>query len=233
MKIEDIIDRVDWDRHPLIPAIAQEYASKNVLMLAYMSRESLKLTLEKKVAHYYSRSRDKIWKKGEESGNIQNIKNISLDCDSDTLLLEVEQIGGAACHTGRESCFFNKIDIDSATLEVEDKVIFDPGSKYSIVDRLFHIIEERKREPKDSSYTSSLFKKGENSILKKIAEESAELSFAIKDGDEKEIVYECADLLYHTLVALSYKNISPSKVKDELARRFGVGGLEEKASRGA
>ncbi len=225
--IEKIANRVDWDKSPLIPAIAQDYKSKKVLMLAYMDKVALKLTLSTKIAHYFSRSRQRIWKKGETSGNIQKVKDIFIDCDDDTILLEVEQIGGAACHTGRESCFFTKLESG----EIISKPIENSTSNYGIVDRVYHVLQERKKSDPKESYVASLYQKGENTILKKVVEEAGEFCFAVKDKDEKEIIHEAADLLFHSLVALSQNNINPERVKDELKKRFGLSGIEEKKSR--
>jgi phosphoribosyl-ATP pyrophosphohydrolase/phosphoribosyl-AMP cyclohydrolase len=225
--IEEIIDRVDWDKSKLIPVIVQDHKSDKVLMLAYMDKEALTLTIKTKKAHYFSRSKQRIWKKGESSGNIQNIKDIFIDCDNDTLLLKVEQVGGVACHTGRESCFFTKLDSDEIVSEVDKNAI----SNYSVVDKLYHTICDRKRADPKSSYTALLLSKGENSYLKKVIEEAGEFCFAIKDNNEDEIIYEAADLLYHSLVALADKNIDPDRIKQELSKRFGMSGIEEKRSR--
>jgi phosphoribosyl-ATP pyrophosphohydrolase/phosphoribosyl-AMP cyclohydrolase len=220
-----MIENIDWSKQELIPAIVQESTTNKVLMLAYMNKEAIELTCSTMYAHFYSRSRQKIWKKGESSGNFQKVKEIYLDCDLDTVLLKVEQVGGVACHTGRESCFFNRID----TKESPSKIL--QNLNYSISDKLYHVLQERKFADSKTSYVASLFKKGENSILKKVVEEAGEFSFAIKDNDKKEIVYECADLAFHTLVALAYKDINPDLIKQELERRFGLSGIEEKNSR--
>jgi len=225
--IEKIASRIDWDKSPLIPAIAQDYKTKKVLMLAYMDKVALKLTLSTKIAHYFSRSRQRIWKKGETSGNIQKVKDIFIDCDDDTILLLVEQVGGAACHTGRESCFFTKLE----TSQIISNPIENSTDNYSIIDKLYHTIQERKKADPKESYVASLYDKGENQILKKVVEESGEFCFAVKDSKEEEIVYEAADLIFHSLVALSYKNINPEKVKNELKKRFGTSGIEEKKNR--
>ncbi len=220
-----MIENIDWSKQNLIPAIVQESSSNKVLMLAYMNKEAIELTLSTNLAHYYSRSRKKMWKKGESSGNLQHVKEIYLDCDLDTILLKVTQEGGCACHTGRESCFFNRVDIDEKPSEIIQNI------DYSVTDKLYHTIQERKLADPKTSYVASLFEKGDNSILKKVVEEAGEFSFAIKDNDEKEIVYEAADLAFHTLVALAHKNINPDLVKQELERRFGLSGIEEKNSR--
>ncbi len=225
--IEEIVDRVDWDKNSLIPTIVQDESSNKVLMLAYMDKVALKLTLQNQIAYYFSRSKQRIWKKGESSGNIQKIKDIFIDCDNDTILLKVEQIGGAACHTGRESCFFTKLKSN----EIVSKPLENSTDNYSIIDKLYHILLKRKKADPKKSYVSSLYKKGENAILKKVVEEAGEFCFAIKDGDEKDIIYEAADLTFHTLVALAYKDINPDRIKNELLKRFGLSGIEEKKNR--
>jgi len=225
--MQKIIDKVDWEKSSLIPVVAQDFQTKEVLMLAYMDKEALSLTLQTKKAHYFSRSKQRIWMKGETSGNIQNIKDIMIDCDNDTLLIMIEQVGGAACHTGRKSCFFTKLESDELTSEVDESVVVN----YSIFDRLYHVIQERKKADPESSYVASLLHKGENAYLKKVVEEAGEFCFAVKDNDEKEMIYEAADLAFHTLVALGDKNINPDRVKQELARRFNLSGIEEKNSR--
>jgi len=225
--MQKIIDKVDWDKGMLIPVVAQDYQTKEVLMLAYMDKEALSLTLKTKKAHYFSRSKQRIWMKGETSGNIQNIKDIMIDCDNDTLLIMIEQIGGAACHTGRKSCFFTRLENDEVLCEADESVV----ANYSVFDQLYHTIQERKSADPESSYVASLFAKGENAYLKKVVEEAGEFCFAIKDADEAEIIYEAADLAFHALVALGDKNINPDRVKQELARRFGLSGIEEKKNR--
>ena len=221
-----MIENIDWTKSDLIPAIVQDSSSNKVLMLAYMNKEAVELTLSTNLAHYYSRSRQKMWKKGESSGNLQHVKEIYLDCDLDTVLLKVVQDGGCACHTGRESCFFNRIDIEEKPSEIVQDI-----KTYSISDKLYHTIQERKLSDPKKSYVASLFEKGDNTILKKVVEEAGEFSFAVKDNNEKEIVYEAADLAFHTLVALAQKNINPDLIKQELERRFGLSGIDEKNSR--
>ena len=221
------MDKVDWEKSSLIPVVAQDFQTKEVLMLAYMDKEALSLTLQTRKAHYFSRSKQRIWMKGETSGNIQNIKDIMIDCDNDTLLIMIEQVGGAACHTGRKSCFFTKLESDEVTSEVDESAV----ANYSVFDQLYHVIQERKKADPERSYVASLFHKGENAYLKKVVEEAGEFCFAVKDDDEKEMIYEAADLAFHTLVALGDKNINPDRVKQELARRFNLSGIEEKNSR--
>ena len=226
---ENIVEKVDWEKSDLIPVIAQDFETGEVLMLAYMNKEALSLTLETGLAHYFSRSKQRIWKKGESSGNIQKVKEAYIDCDNDTLLLKIEQVGGAACHTGRRSCFFTKLD----TGEIVSEADATQTAQYSVIDKVYHVVLERKKADPESSYVASLFAKGENSILKKVVEEAGEFCFAVKDDDEKEIVYEAADLAFHVLVALGEKNIDPDRIKQELERRFGLSGIEEKKMRKA
>ncbi len=222
---KELVHNIDWDKNQLIPVIAQDSDNGEILMLAYTNKEAFELTLKTKFAYYYSRSRKKLWKKGEQSGNTQEVKEIYLDCDSDTILLKVKQ-NGVACHTGRMSCFFKRVDINQELPPIEKTI-----KNYSISDTLYHIICERKNADPKKSYVASLFKKGENTILKKVIEEAGEFCFAIKDNNEKEIAYEAADLLFHSLVALGYKDINPDLVKQELQKRFGLSGIEEKNSR--
>jgi phosphoribosyl-ATP pyrophosphohydrolase/phosphoribosyl-AMP cyclohydrolase len=224
--MQDTLNRVDWEKSELLPVIVQDVHTNEVLMMAYMNREALERSLETKLAHYYSRSKQRLWKKGESSGHLQHIKSFLIDCDNDTLLLKVEQ-EGVACHTGRKSCFFTELESGSETMGVE----VDTAAAYGVIDTLYHTILERKNADPETSWTAKLLNKGENTILKKVVEEAGEFSFAVKDDDEEEIIYEAADLTYHVLVALGYKNISPDRVKQELARRFGMSGIAEKASR--
>jgi phosphoribosyl-ATP pyrophosphohydrolase/phosphoribosyl-AMP cyclohydrolase len=227
MQNEKIINKIDWDKSSLIPVIAQDYETNEVLMLAYMDKEALSLTLETGKAHYFSRSKQRIWMKGESSGNIQNVKEIYVDCDNDTVLLKIEQVGGAACHTGRRSCFFTKLDTQEIVSEADESVT----QNYGVIDKVYHVIQERKKADPENSYVASLYHKGENTILKKVVEEAGEFCFAVKDNNHKDIVYEAADLAFHVLVALGEKNIDPDRIKQELQRRFGLSGITEKKMR--
>jgi len=220
------VNRVDWEKSELLPVIVQDVTNNEVLMMAYMNKEALELSLSTKTAHYFSRSKQRIWKKGESSGHTQAIHSFSLDCDNDTLLIKVTQ-EGVACHTGRRSCFFTELESGEANSEVE----VDTTAAYGVIDTLYHTIQERKNADPSSSWTAKLMSKGENTILKKVVEEAGEFSFAYKDNDESEMIYEAADLTYHMLVALAVKNISPDRIKQELARRFNMSGIAEKNSR--
>ena len=217
---------IDWNKNPLIPAIAQDATTNEVLMLAYMNKEALELTLSTGYAHYFSRSKQRIWKKGESSGHTQEIVDVLLDCDSDTVVLKINQ-NGVACHTGRRSCFFTSIKDNKEILAQE----VDINSVYSVVDTLYHTILERKNSSDDAkSWTKKLLNDKEL-LLSKIREEADEVCVAIDKESDEQVIYESADLLYHTLVGLGYRDISPDRVKQELARRFGMSGIEEKESR--
>ncbi len=224
--MQEILNRIDWKKQELLPVIVQDVTNNEVLMMAYMNQEALLLSLQTNIAHYFSRSKQRIWKKGESSGHIQTIHSFYLDCDNDTLLLKVTQ-EGVACHTGRRSCFFTELKSGSIQTAVE----VNTDAMYGVIDTLYHTIQERKNADPSVSWTAKLFSKGENTILKKVIEESGEFTFAFKDDDEKEMIYEAADLTYHMLVALAYKNISPDRIKQELARRFNLSGIAEKNAR--
>lgn len=233
--------KIDWDKvGGMIPVVVQESTTNDVLMLAFMNEEALNLSVQTGFAHYFSRTKNRIWKKGEESGNVQKIDEIFLDCDNDTILIKVEQIGGVACHTGEKSCFFRKFELNSGNKNLNlDSKLPDKKTNYQIIDKVYHEILDRKlNADPQKSYVASLFKKGENAILKKIGEEATEFVMACKDAsntkDEKsknDLVYEAADLCFHSMVALAAHNIHPDRIKDELARRFGASGIEEKKSR--
>ncbi len=224
--MQNTLNKIDWEKSELLPVIVQEIETNEVLMMAYMNKEALELSLTTKIAHYFSRSKQRIWKKGETSGHTQDISEFLLDCDNDTLLIKVKQ-EGVACHTGRKSCFFTNIETGKAISKIE----VNSAEMYGVIDELYHIILERKSADPEISWTAKLFSKGENTILKKIVEEAGEFCFAVKDDDEKEIIYEAADMVYHTMVALALKNISPDRIKQELARRFNMSGISEKNAR--
>lgn len=229
--MEEVFKKILWDKcGGLIPAIAQDYETKEVLMLGFMDKEALELSMKTGFAHYYSRSKKRIWKKGEQSGHTQKILSLTLDCDKDSVLMEVQQ-QGVACHKGVKSCFFQSIDCNNLTIESKIESRMNASTIYGAVDALYHILLERKHADSHTSYTAQLYQKGENTIAKKIVEEAAELGFALKDGQDQEIIYEAADLLYHALVGLAYKDISPDLVRQEIVRRFGLSGIDEKNAR--
>ena len=221
------LNKIDWEKMDnLIPVITQDATTNEVLMLAYMNKEALELTIKTNYAHYFSRSKQRIWKKGESSNHLQEIVEILVDCDDDTILLKVNQ-EGVACHTGRKSCFFTNLNTNETISDVQ----IDTSSAYGVIDTLYHTIQEKKNDDPNKSYTAKLLQGKQNSMLKKIVEEAGEFTFAIKDNDIEEAIYEAADITYHVLVALASKNVSPDRVKQELARRFGISGIEEKNSR--
>lgn len=224
--MQEITERIDWQKSSLLPVIVQDSTNNEVLMMAYMNKEALELSLGTKIAHYFSRSKQRIWKKGESSGHTQKIVSFNIDCDNDTLLIKVVQ-SGVACHTGRRSCFFT--ELESGNIQSEAEV--SSAALYGVIDTLYHTIQERKFADPSTSWTAKLLSKGDNTILKKVVEEAGEFSFACKDNNEHEIIYEAADLTYHVLVALASKNISPDRIKQELARRFDMSGIAEKNSR--
>ena len=193
-----------FNSHGLIPAIVQDYYSKKVLMLAYMNKESLDITIKEGKTCFYSRSRQCLWRKGETSSNTQQVVSIRTDCDRDTLLIEVIK-AGPACHTGSESCFF------------ED--IVAPETEEFSYENLYKMLVGRKTEKKEGSYTTYLFEKGTDKILKKVGEECTEVIIAAKGGDKAETVFEIADLLYHITVMMIDAGITIDEVTAELAKR--------------
>lgn len=316
------LDAVSFNEDGLIPAIAQDKTSGRILMMAWMNADALQLTAKTKTAVYFSRSRGKLWHKGETSGHTQQVHDIHLDCDADVIVLTVTQIGGIACHTGRESCFYRRLDVSQEvpTWTVVDPVLKDPNAIYGaanntntltavasqhrnqhldmgeesqahkqaaddtasaaeILSALDAILISRKQADADSSYVASLYHKGLNKILEKVGEESVETIIAAKELQQAisrqpsgehlsdalkaesheaesheaerhktgtqledtadnayaearhELIYEVADVWFHTLVTLAWFNIGSDEVLTELARRFGLSGLDEKAAR--
>lgn len=199
------IEKLKFDEKGLIPAVVVDADSKKVLTLAYMNRESLKISMEKGLTCFWSRSRQELWLKGETSGNYQHIVSITADCDGDALTVLVKK-DGPACHTGADSCF-NDVIWES-----------DELSEFSL-DGLFKLIEGRKTEKKEGSYTTYLFEKGIDKILKKVGEECTEVIIAGKADDKKETIYEIADLTYHVLVLMVEMGISVDEITKELASR--------------
>ncbi len=199
------IDELKFDEKGLIPAIVVDYKSKKVLTLAYMNRESLKISLDEKKTCFWSRSRGELWRKGETSGNYQHIVKITADCDKDALTVVVKK-DGPACHKGTDSCFN------------DDLFISDEISDFSL-SSLMKLIKGRKTEKKEGSYTTYLFEKGIDKILKKVGEESTEVIIAAKADDKKETIYEIADLTYHVMVLMIEMGISLEDIFDELSSR--------------
>jgi len=217
---------IDWNKNPLIPAITQDAETGDMLMLAYMNEEAYTLTLSTGFAHYFSRSRQRLWKKGESSGHTQEVVDVILDCDADTVLLKIHQ-NGVACHTGRRSCFFTSVSQDKEILEAE----VDTSSVYGVVDTLYHTILERKNTPAEQKSWTKKLLDDPKLLVSKIDEEAGELATAITEEGDDQVIYEAADLLYHALVGLASRDITPDRVKQELARRFGTSGITEKENR--
>jgi phosphoribosyl-AMP cyclohydrolase / phosphoribosyl-ATP pyrophosphohydrolase len=203
-----MIDTADirYNAEGLVPAIVQDDRTNEILMLAWMDEEALKKTLQEGVAHYHSRSRGELWKKGGTSGNIQRVVSVNADCDNDTILLKVIQ-EGVACHTNRMSCFHKPMT-----------PVADAVNKH-VTDELDAIIRTRKQNPKEGSYTSYLFDKGLDKILKKVGEETAEVIIAAKNRQTSELVYEISDLVYHTLVLMAESGVSTDDIRRELDKR--------------
>ena len=202
------LESIRFNDQGLIPAIAQDYLDGTVLMLAWMNAESLAKTLETGEVWYWSRSRQALWHKGATSGHYQKVKSIRYDCDSDALLLTIEQLGDIACHTGERSCFH----------QVAGQV---QAPQADMLSELFRVICDRRDHPNEQSYTCKLLAGGDNKILKKVGEESAEVVMACKDNDPEAIAGEVADLFYHTLVALAYHQVNLRDVYRKLAERRG------------
>ena len=199
------IKQLKFDKDGLIPAIVVDSITKKVLTLAYMNEESLKITMEKNLTCFYSRSRQELWLKGETSGNYQHVVSITADCDNDALIVMVEK-DGPACHLGTESCFNNRLYENEEYKEFSLQALFD-------------LIQGRKTEKKEGSYTTYLFEKGLDKILKKVGEECTEVIIAAKAEDKKETIYEIADLAYHTLVLMIQAGISLEDIHRELSSR--------------
>ncbi|KUE73767.1 bifunctional phosphoribosyl-AMP cyclohydrolase/phosphoribosyl-ATP pyrophosphatase [Candidatus Methanomethylophilus sp. 1R26] len=198
------IPKLNYDDKGLVPVIVQDYRTNEVLMLAYSNEEAVRLMYETGYTHFWSRSRQKMWKKGEESGHVQRIKSIEADCDADTLLVRVDQTG-PACHTGHPSCFFTTVEGST-------------DDTAAIMPELIRTIKDRKENPSEESYTCKLFS-NENKMCKKIVEEAAEVILAVRDHDKEEIASETADLIYHTLVALVKEDVDLGLVYKELTER--------------
>ncbi len=267
------LDSIKFDEKGLIPAIAQDHATGRVLMVAWMNRESLSMTAERQQAVYFSRSRNQLWHKGETSGHWQQVHDIRLDCDGDVIVLSVTQLGGIACHTGRESCFYRLLADDNGekSWQITDAILKNPDEIYGktavetsentakigensphlsqnshlqslhsndVLHALDQVLTERKNASPDSSYVASLYHKGINKILEKVGEETTETIIAAKDyahedSDDNcnDLIYEVADVWFHTMVTLAWFNLPVERVTNELARRFGLSGIDEKNAR--
>lgn len=211
---EDIL----FEKGELIPAIVQDVESGKVLMMAYMNREALSRTLETGKTWFYSRSREKLWNKGEQSGHFQEVQGIYVDCDNDTLLIQVKQ-EGVACHTGFFSCFHRELKKEEIS---EPQSQLPPYSLSSFLQELFEVIEERAMNPSPQSYTSRLLEEGREKILRKVAEETTEVILATLENEDysrEHLQWEVADLLYHLLVLLQHEKMTYYQVMEELKKR--------------
>ena len=208
MKSKFSFDEFKLNSDGMIPVITQDYKTNEVLMLAYMTKKSFEKTLETGKMTYFSRSRQELWTKGDTSGHYQYVKSLDIDCDKDTILAKVEQIG-AACHTGNRTCFFKPL------LKKE----YDDTNPLHVFQNVYDVITDRKEHPKEGSYTNYLFDKGIDKILKKVGEECTEIVIAAKNPDKEEIKYEISDFLYHMMVLMVEKGVSWEEITKELVKR--------------
>jgi phosphoribosyl-ATP pyrophosphohydrolase/phosphoribosyl-AMP cyclohydrolase len=207
-EIDEFIKKVNFEKGKgLVPTIVQDASNGIVLMQAYMNEEALRLTLESGKTHFWSRSRGKIWQKGEESGHFSLVQNATIDCDDDAILFKVQQIG-PVCHTDEETCFYKP-------LVPEEKQAVDAR----ILERIFEVVKDRIQNPSEKSYVSRLTAEGEDAVLQKIGEESVELVLAVKEDNTKEITHEAADVLFHILVIFAKKGLKLTSIFEELERR--------------
>ncbi len=213
---DSLKDEVKFDEKGLVPVVTQDYKTKEVLMVAYMNREAFDKTVETGKVTYFSRSRNKLWLKGETSGHFQLVKSIKLDCDGDTILIEAEQIG-AACHTGNKTCFYRTMNNGAWEENAEGGDVKKPSAQ--VLQEVYDVIVDRTVHPKEGSYTNYLFTKGLDKILKKVGEESAEVIIAAKNKSKEEIRYEVSDLMYHLMVLLVERGLTLEDIYGELEGR--------------
>lgn len=216
MAIQNIQQQIKWDVNGLVPAVVQDAQSKEVLMLAYMNEESMQRSIDTGSTWFWSRSRGELWNKGATSGHTQRIVSMAYDCDGDTLLIRVEQ-QGPACHTGSYSCFYNSIAMEGNTAEAKEPA----ENRFGILGRLESIIAQRYAERPSGAYTTYLFEKGIDKILKKVGEESAEVIIAAKNADNVELRSEASDLLFHLMVLLRERGLPLDDIMSELESRHG------------
>ncbi|WP_261303601.1 bifunctional phosphoribosyl-AMP cyclohydrolase/phosphoribosyl-ATP diphosphatase HisIE [Paenibacillus andongensis] len=209
------IDQITYDAQGLVPAIVQDAVSKEVLMLAYMNSESLQRTIQTGDTWFWSRSRGELWNKGATSGHTQKVKSLRYDCDADTLLVLVEQVG-PACHNGTYTCFTENIPVEGATQEAASAA---EGNRFAILGELEAVIASRDAERPEGAYTTYLFEKGVDKILKKVGEETAEVIIAAKNKDNDELRYEASDLIFHLMVLLRNNKLPLDDIMKELANR--------------
>ena len=218
LSLEQVSEHIRWDAAGLVPAIIQDAESKQVLMMAYMNRESLRLTLESGETWFWSRSREELWHKGATSGNVQTVVSMTYDCDGDTLLLQVNP-NGPACHTGQTTCFHNEIIAQGQDSEPASQGTAVSGERFAVLAELEEVIAQREVERPEGAYTTYLFDKGVDKILKKVGEEASETIIAAKNKDNAELKLEVSDLIYHLLVLLQERKLPLDEIMDELSRR--------------
>jgi len=228
------ISDIRFDSAGLVPAIAQDMRTGRVLMMAWMNREALERTLEGGRACFFSRSRKVLWLKGETSGNFLYVRGIDYDCDGDTLLLSVDP-AGPACHTGEESCFFRRLksfgEANEGAGAESGEGTGGGGQAGDVLEGLQGVLEERKSASPETSYVAGLYAGGVEAMLAKVSEEAGEFMEAAREGSDKEVIHEAADLLFHAMVMLAGRGLSIDGVVAELSRRAGTSGIEEKRSR--
>lgn len=212
-------DLFKFDDQGLLPAVVQDWLDGSVLMLGYMNQEAIANTLATKTVHFWSRSRKRLWEKGETSGHKLHVKELFVDCDRDTILVKA-QPAGPTCHTGERTCFYSTLDEQGLVLGPDRS---DPAG--GILEAVLRTIVHRRDHPQAGSYTTKLFEGGQDRILKKVAEEAGEVLLASKGGKREEIIYEVADLLFHTLMVLGYHAVTLQDIYQELGRRFGKSGM--------
>lgn len=208
-----------FDEHGLLPAVVQDWLDGTVLMLGYMNQDAITQTLATKTVHFWSRSRKKLWEKGETSGHKLHVKELFIDCDQDTILIKAQPVG-PTCHTGERACFFSRLDEQGRIGEQKTQEACG-----GILEAVLRTIRDRRANPQSGSYTTKLFEGGHDKILKKVAEEAGEVLLASKGGKKEEIIYEVADLFFHTLMVLGYHDVALEEIYQELGRRFGKSGL--------
>jgi phosphoribosyl-ATP pyrophosphohydrolase/phosphoribosyl-AMP cyclohydrolase len=208
-EIKDFMDKIDFEKgNGLVPAVVQDAGNNRLLMQAYMNKEALKLTLTSGRMHYFSRTKNRIWMKGEQSKHYSLVENAFLDCDNDAILFKVTQVG-VVCHTGEETCFYKPIKGEMETVGVDSRML----------ERLFEVIHERIRNPSEDSYVSRLTSKGQDKALQKVGEEATEFILAVKSGDANEVALEAADVFFHMLVVLAQNGYSLNSIFEELDKR--------------
>lgn len=215
-----MLEQIKWDEAGLVPVVAQDIMTGEIRMVAFANRTAIDLTLERKQAYFYSRSRKSIWHKGETSGNTMAVQEVWLDCDGDAVIYLVDP-AGPTCHTGNDTCFYTRLDAPPG----------DATRAEPVLGRLWATLEARRSADAAKSYTKSLLDKGPQRVAEKIREEGEELGRAVAEEADKRVVSESADLLYHLMVGLIVRRVGWREVLDALRKRFGISGVDEKASR--